>query len=673
MKQIISLILSLAMLISILAIPTQALDPSFSVGTKINIKSKTGLAMGDNAGHGNHQTRTVHTSHGDYAAYITGTYTDSNGQTVNKWTLFKIDPSTGSARAIFTGEKYYDSSQVSLLVDKDENVWAITSTSDSRRNYSAEALDCRAYKVDAATDAVTKYASIITNGGAKDGYGYASCFYDKYKNRIVVIHAGGDYVKGQKAASFNWTIFDVNTCTWQSNIRSVKIEARHCYIYGYIDEKGGLMILAQRDIKAASLGYPEIGSNDGLYYADQQYMKENGITRWAANYCWDQLDLYYFPKVTETRYMQQYSVCAADYSRVIGTQAERNTLAKRLSNYYPAVMNNNGGDFLLTEEADGRKLLHITYNKAFIQAAMDRSKGTEATWYYQVWDVTDGMNAKRLFDGPIMVNGAIADDMVQGDGFCFRLYEDSKGNVNMISAHKGALSVYRTEYNGRGGYNFVKIGSSVSISKMGNLLNISSQRGDFITDDKVNVLYTNSSGSYVFTQLSLSPTSHEPIPCSHSYVCDDSLSKAPTCTEPGSNYMTCSWCNESTTAEIPANGHSEAVTTVPATCTDEGYTLIACTKCDYSETTVIHAKGHKFDGGVCSVCTAPDPKFEPEYSKGDINGDTKINAMDVNIMKRVSVGALSPSEGQLAAADINGDGTVNAFDANLITKMASGS
>ncbi len=671
MKRIISLILSLAMLLGILVIPTQALDPSFSVGTKINIKSQTGLAMGDDAGHGNHQTRTVHTSHGDYAAYITGTYTDSKGQTVNKWTLFKIDPA-GSARAIFTGEKYYDSSQVSLLVDRDENVWAITSTSDSRRNYSAEALDCRAYKVDAATDAVTKYASIITSGGAKDGYGYASCFYDKYKNRIVVIHAGGDYVKGQKAASFNWTIFDVNTCTWQSNIRSVKIDARHCYIFGYIDEKGGLMIIAQRDIKAASLGYPEIGSNDGLYYADQQYMKENGITRWAANYCWDQLDLYYFPKVTETRYMQQYSVCAADYSRVTGTQNERNTLEKRLTNYYPAIMNNNGGDFLLTEEADGRKLLHITYNKAFIQAAMDRSKGTEATWYYQVWDVTDGMNAKRLFDGPIMVNGAIADDMVQGDGFCFRLYEDSKGNVNMISAHKGALSVYRTEYNGHGGYSFVKVGSSVSISKMGNLLNISSQRGDFITDDKVNVLYTNSSGSYVFTQISLSPTSHEPIPCSHSYVCDESLTTEPTCTEVGYSYMTCSWCNGDATVEIPARGHKETTLTASPTCTDEGYTLTSCSECDYTKTVAIPAKGHAFSGVCCLTCGAPDPDFEPTYSKGDINGDGKINIMDINVLKRLATGNIEPTLEQLDAADYNCDGKVNAIDANTLSRYIAG-
>ncbi|MBR6675715.1 MAG: hypothetical protein IKL24_00090, partial [Clostridia bacterium] len=600
MKRIASLLLTLALLFGSAAVPTAAIDsPSFTVGAKINIKSSTGLGMGDDAGHGNHQTRTVHTSHGDYAAYITGTYTDSDHQTVNQWTLFKMDPATGSAKAIYTGEKYYDSSQVSLLVDKDENVWAITSTSDSRRNYTSEALDCRAYRIDAETDEVTKYASIITSGGAKDGYGYASCFYDRYKDRIVVMHAGGDYVKGQKAASLNWTIFDMKTNTWQNNIRSKKIEARHCYMFGYIDENGGLMIIAQRDIKAASLGYPEIGNNNGLYYEEQQYMQQHGITRWSANYCWDQLDLYYFPKLTESRTMYEYSVCPADYSRVIGTQEERYTLEKRLSNYYPAIMNNNGGDFLLTQEADGRRLLHITYNKAYIQAAMDRSKGTEATWYYQVWDVSNGSAAVKLFDGPITVNGKIADDIVQGGGFSFRLYEDSKGNVNLISAHNGELSVYRTEYNGSGGYSFVKVGSSVSVSKMGDLINISSQRGGSVTDDKINVLYTNSSGSYVFTQISLSPVEYEAFPCAHSYTRVEDLSTAPTCTEVGSDYLICSWCNGSTVREVPATGHSETTATVPPTCTEDGYTLTVCSVCGYESTVIIDKKGHTFVTGSC--------------------------------------------------------------------------
>ena len=670
MKKILAFVLLAAMLLTSLAIPAFAASPTFSVGTKINIKSKTGLAMGDDAGHGNHQTRTVHTSHGDYAAYVTGTYTDSASQTVNKWTLFKIDPDTGSAKAIFTGEKYYDSSQVSLLVDKDENVWAITSTSDSGRNITAEGIDARAYRLDAKTGEITSYTSII-GGGARDGYGYASCFYDPYKDRIIVMHAGGDYKAGTKAASFNWTIFDMKTNTWQTRVRYVKIEARHCYMYGYVDENGGLMLMAQRDIKAESLGYPEIGNNNGLNYAEQQYMQQNGITRWAANYCWDQLDLYYFPKITESKFVE-YSVCEADYSRVKGTQEERYTLSKRLSNYYPAIMNNNGGDFLLTTDENGKKLLHITYNKAYIQAAMDRSKGTEATWYYQVWDVTDGANAARLFDGPVMVEEGIADDMLRGGGFSFRLYEDTFGNVNLVSVHNTGLSIYRAAYDGKGGYDFCKVGSTVNISKAGNLINISSQRGGSVTDNKINVLYTNGSGSYMFTQISLSPVEYDPVPCSHSYSLVADKSVAPTCTEGGSDYYVCSYCNENKTEALSPAGHKEIVTNIPASCTLDGYTLTECENCDFSETVIHPATGHSFDGGVCSSCQEPDPDFEPVYSKGDLNGDGQTNAMDANIIRRILSGMVTPGAGQFGAADMNGDGNVNNSDANLITRLVSG-
>ena len=113
MKRALSFILSLIMAASCLVIPAMAAEvPSYSIGSRIELAK-----VGDYATHGNHQTRTVHTSHGDYAAYITGSYTDSRGYTVDKWSLMKIDTATGKSTVVFVGEKYFDSSQVSLLVD----------------------------------------------------------------------------------------------------------------------------------------------------------------------------------------------------------------------------------------------------------------------------------------------------------------------------------------------------------------------------------------------------------------------------------------------------------------------------------------------------------------------------------------------------------------------------
>ena len=510
MKRALSFILSLIMAASCLVIPAIAAEvPSYSIGSRIELAK-----FGDYATHGNHQTRTVHTSHGDYAAYITGSYTDSRGYTVDKWSLMKIDTATGKSTVVFVGEKYFDSSQVSLLVDKDENVWAITSTSDSRRNLSGEGIDSRAHRLDAKTGEVTSYQSIIS-GGAQDGYGYATCYYDEAYDRIIVMHAGGDYVEGQNKASFNWTIFDLKKNQWQTRVRIARIESRHCYMFGYADGKGGLIMIAQRDIKAASLGYPEVGSNEGITSSDRQYMSQHGITRWAADYCWDQLDLYYFPKITESKFTK-YTVCEADYSKVLGTQAQRNTLEYRLKNYYPAIQNNNGGDFLLTKTAEGRMLLHITYNKALIQAAMDRSKGSESKWYHQVWDVTDGADyCAKLYEG------VLVDEMAGESGFGFRLYEDSKGNVNIIQSHNGALTILRTQYDGKGGYTYHKVGTSQTLTGAGNMFSISSHRGGSITDDKMNVIYA-ASGKYMFYQATLSPVAYDTVECQHAWKLSES-------------------------------------------------------------------------------------------------------------------------------------------------------
>ena len=495
----------------------------FSVSSLINL-SDTGKTPGANSSHGNHQTRTVHTTHGDYAAYITDSYAEkSTGKTIDKWSLFKIDTEGGTSEIIFTGEKYYDSSQVSLLVDKDENVWAVTATS-TLSGGTTEGIDCRAYRLDGATGEIKSYSAIVA-GGAQDGYGYATIYYDKANDRIIALLAGGDYKEGSSTgASFNWAIFNMSNRRWVRRVYSVKIPSRHCYMSGFVDELGGLMFVAQRDIKCTSLGYPEIGHSSGLTQEDRDYMYDNKIFRWSANYCWDELDLYYIPDLQKTEILT-YSIVTADYSRVIGTQSERNTFEKRLTNFYPENQNNNGGDTLLTKTADGRSLLHVTYNSAYIQAAMYRPVAEESVWYHQVWDVTDPKNAIKLYNGPIMTENGIADGVARNGSYSFRLYEDEKGELYFISVfdpkteqefykdgavkyetqYDSLLSVYRVESKGEG-YSYQKLPKTVTLPGGGYILNISSHRGGSLKDGTVNLLYKDNDGNgdYVFASLTLS-------------------------------------------------------------------------------------------------------------------------------------------------------------------------
>ncbi|MBQ3527706.1 MAG: hypothetical protein IJA52_04070 [Clostridia bacterium] len=494
----------------------------FEISEIINL-SDTGAAPGPNSAHGNHQTRTVHTSHGDFAAYITGSYNDSKG-TVDTWSLFKIDSEGGEAEVVFTGEKYYDSSQVSLLVDKDENVWAITASSDNYRHMKTEGVDVRAHRYDAKTGEISSHTSFIA-GGAQDGYGYATSFYDPNNDRIIVLLAGGDYKNGSATgASFNWAIFDTATNRWQRHVYSARIPSRHCYMYGYVDDGGGLMIIAQRDIKCSSLGYPEIGNDTGIFQADRDYMWDNYIFRWSANYCWDQLDLYYIPDVKKTDLIT-YNVVTADYSRVLGTEAERCEFQNRLTNYYPENQNNNGGDLLTEKTANGRTLLHITYNSAYIQAAMYRPNAQESIWYHQVWDITDPAAAEKLYNAPIVTEKGIADGVSQGGGYSFRLYQSKDSQLYLISVfdpetdrtyYKDGATKTETQYDSLlsvykviktdDGYSYKKLPKTVSLPGGGAILNISSHRGGSAVDGTVNILYMNNDGNgdYIFTQLSLS-------------------------------------------------------------------------------------------------------------------------------------------------------------------------
>ena len=72
--------------------------------------------------------------------------------------------------------------------------------------------------------------------------------------------------------------------------------------------------------------------------------------------------------------------------------------------------------------------------------------------------------------------------------------------------------------------------------------------------------------------------------------------KAPTCTEIGWNaYETCSRCNHTTYAELPALNHDYQAVTVEPTCETDGYTVFTCSRCKDSYTAdPTDQLGHQF-------------------------------------------------------------------------------
>lgn len=134
-------------------------------------------------------------------------------------------------------------------------------------------------------------------------------------------------------------------------------------------------------------------------------------------------------------------------------------------------------------------------------------------------------------------------------------------------------------------------------------------------------------------------------------------------------YVTCSRCEYTTYEELPPAGHGYSKTVFDPTCTAEGYTEYVCAVCGDSYVgDIVPTVGHKYENEVCIMCG----EKEPDYILGDFNGDGQLNAKDMNMMKRILVGQISPTDKQKRTADIDGDGKVTSKDTNLLQKIIAG-
>lgn len=83
---------------------------------------------------------------------------------------------------------------------------------------------------------------------------------------------------------------------------------------------------------------------------------------------------------------------------------------------------------------------------------------------------------------------------------------------------------------------------------------------------------------------------------SNNHALEQHAAKAPTCTEKGwSAYETCSRCDHTTYAELPALNHDYQAVTVDPTCETDGYTVFTCPRCKDSYTAdPTDQLGHQF-------------------------------------------------------------------------------
>ena len=206
----------------------------------------------------------------------------------------------------------------------------------------------------------------------------------------------------------------------------------------------------------------------------------------------------------------------------------------------------------------------------------------------------------------------------------------------------------------------------------------------------------------------------------HSY--NSSVTIEPTCTETGVKTFKCS-CGDSYIESIPATGHTwtKWIVTDEPTETDDGFKVRTCKVCeDAGEVEVLPATGSgdgektgititltdekdnvvikeivsdyntdiSFENGTYTLTISKENYVSRTYTVnaaenmmsvdfslnriGDINGDGKVNTMDVARANASAKGVNALAGYELACADTNGDGKVNTMDVARMNAHAKG-
>jgi hypothetical protein len=108
----------------------------------------------------------------------------------------------------------------------------------------------------------------------------------------------------------------------------------------------------------------------------------------------------------------------------------------------------------------------------------------------------------------------------------------------------------------------------------------------------------------VYSTLGSTVSVNLTVDCVHNYT--TSVIKKPTCTESGTQKLTCSKCGDSYTEEIAKLDHSYQSTVTAPTCTQKGYTTYVCSLCGTSYKKEISATGHTYSTSITKKATCTE-------------------------------------------------------------------
>lgn len=457
---------------------------SVVLSTPVNLTELSGAMSTGNGTHSGHQTRIVHTSHGDYVAYISDEIKknpDGNENSFfNEISIIKVKD--GEATVLFQDYISYDSSSISIFADENEEVYASALVSNKFNTTPGmnTGMNLAVWHVDSSTDEVTGYTANLKFDTIRS-YGYAQPVIDTVNKKIYALFSGGD-----EPGYLAWFIFDLETMCWEKESYSYEISERHCYHYAYADGKGGMILVTQRDKLAENAGYPEIPS----------------APEWSADYVWDQLEYFYFPNMYDDTTAYNFTIVPADYSRVkdLDGDGKRDSDEERQTNLYPGTGCND-----LFIDAEGK--LHLLYGVSYIRAAYDR-KVMEETQWHAVFDISDPANPVELSREQLFFEG-YDDTYGIGNPYHFRMAQSTDGTLYIVALRltdaptvecTGKLMLYELS-DAEEGYDYSLIYKSDRLipEEFGGL-NMTGPRSISVKDNTVSMIY-NSSNRWVSGSL----------------------------------------------------------------------------------------------------------------------------------------------------------------------------
>ncbi len=418
--------------------------------------------------HGAHQTRIVRTAHGTYAALATCERNTDSGM-IYDFSVVKIS-NDGTMRVLFSDTCPYDAAIVNIAEDINGDVWVSAFPINKLDGGTTpETAWLALYRLDAATDKLTTFKGqkqMTVN--STNGYGYSQPIFDFANRKIYALYNGGN-----APGILAWFTFDMQTLTWQSEPRTVVTDLlRQAYMYCFADGKGGVRIVANRDV----------------HHSCVPLVTESGQPK-CADYVWDQLNLITIPRLSETAYKNTI-IHAADYSR--GNEG-----------IAPNTSNNQWGDAFL----DSKGRLHILYTTRMLDYNLYNGHPQGVISKEVRHAIYEGTQC--LYNEPISYQ--ITDtQLLKTTNYAMRMAESTNDQLYIFAAPTGnadapkQIEIYRAEDSE--GKHFA-LERTVNVGYLPTLhsLSISDNSNNHTRDNTVDLLlYTDGGRCYTVTPMSLS-------------------------------------------------------------------------------------------------------------------------------------------------------------------------